>query len=156
MTGPDALKVRGLGKALGNTVAVSGVNLAVPPGAMFSLLPVPRRRLAAALLTANLADPALVLLAVALGGLIAPRSRRGHDTGTVVLAAGLSIIAVVGTLLPVLATALKSTSADPAEPGTVRRPGSTWRRPATSPRSREIEARSLRSAERYPQQVNIR
>jgi ABC-2 type transport system permease protein len=44
------------------------------------------------------------------GGLLAPGSRRGHDTGTIVLAVGLSILAVIGTLLPVLAAALRNRS----------------------------------------------
>jgi len=109
---------------------------------LFRLLPIPRRRLARALLLVDLADPSLVVLAIAYGalvalgarsgpaaalvgllaaaltllatsvlstvaaGLLAPGSRRGRDVGTVVLAVGVSIVAVAGTLLPILTTTL--------------------------------------------------
>jgi ABC-2 type transport system permease protein len=114
---------------------------------IFSMLPVSRRRIGRALLVVGLLDPANLLLAIALGGLVrygarfgliaavtaviavvlsvlltsagvtlaagllGPGSRRGHDTGTVVTALLISLLAVGGTLLPALMSSLKSGSA---------------------------------------------
>ena len=113
---------------------------------MFSLLPLPRRRLGWSLMLVGLLDPANALAAIALGavlvhgirlgpaaavtavpavvltvtagsvlatvagGLLGPGSRRGHDTGTVVTAIAISLLAMAGTMLPALVSALRHQS----------------------------------------------
>ena len=51
------------------------------------------------------------VLSTLAGGLLAPGSRRGRDTGTIVTATGISLLAVAGTLAPTLITALRDRSA---------------------------------------------
>jgi ABC-2 type transport system permease protein len=51
------------------------------------------------------------VLATLVAGLLGPGSRRGHDAGTVVTALLISVIAVAGTLLPALISALRDRSA---------------------------------------------
>jgi ABC-2 type transport system permease protein len=113
---------------------------------MFSLLPLPRRRLGWSLLLAGLLDPANALAAIALSavlvhgirlgpaaavtavfavaltvtagsvlstvaaGLLGPGSRRGRDTGTVIVAILISLLAMAGTMLPALVSALRHQS----------------------------------------------
>jgi ABC-2 type transport system permease protein len=113
---------------------------------LFSLLPLPRRRLAFSLLAVGGLDPAGLFTAVALtaliargarlgilpaliglaaviltlvlasvlatvaGGVLGPGSRRGHDTGTIITAVAISALAVAGTLLPAIASALRNGS----------------------------------------------
>ncbi len=113
---------------------------------IFSLLPLPRRRLGWSLMLVGLLDPANALAAIALGavlahgirlgpaaavtavsavaltvatgsaaatvagGMLGPGSRRGRDTGTVVTAVAISLLAMAGTLLPALASALRHQS----------------------------------------------
>jgi ABC-2 type transport system permease protein len=114
---------------------------------LFSLLPLSRRRLAAALLGIGALDPAGPFMAVALaalvvhgarlgvipaiigvaaviltlalasvvgtvaGAVLGPGSRRGHDTGTIIIAVAISAVAVAATLLPALVAALTGGSA---------------------------------------------
>jgi ABC-2 type transport system permease protein len=51
------------------------------------------------------------VLSTIAAGVLGPSSRRGHDAGTIVVAVGLSAIAVAGTLLPLLARTLERRSA---------------------------------------------
>ncbi|HEY7143944.1 MAG TPA: hypothetical protein VH637_06825 [Streptosporangiaceae bacterium] len=62
---------------------------------------------AAVILLFALSSVAGTAAAAALG----PGSRRGHDTGTIVVAVAISALAVAGTLLPVLVSALRRGSA---------------------------------------------
>jgi len=62
---------------------------------------------AAVLLTLALTS----VLATVAGAALGPGSRRGHDVGTIVTAVALSVVAVAGTLLPALDTALRRGSA---------------------------------------------
>jgi len=79
--------------ALGALIAW-GAGLGAAPAAVAVL---------ALLLTSLLAS----VLATIAGAALGPGSRRGHDAGTVVTAVALSAIAVTGTLLPALDTALR-------------------------------------------------
>jgi ABC-2 type transport system permease protein len=114
---------------------------------MFSLLPLPRRRLGWSLMLIGLLDPVNALAAIALGavlvhgirlgpaaavtaacavvltvaagsvlstlaaGMFGPGSRRGRDTGTVVVAIAISLLAMCGTMLPALVSVLRRQSA---------------------------------------------
>lgn len=105
---------RRLGRALLLVGLLDPVN-AVFAVALAAAIPYGARLGAAATLTAVLA----VLMTVALtsvlstlvSGLLGPGSRRGHDTGTVVTAVLISLLAVAGTLLPALIAALRQRSA---------------------------------------------
>ena len=113
---------------------------------MFSLLPLPRRRLAWSLLLIGLLDPAGVLVAVALSavlvhgvrlgpaaavtavfavaltvtagsvlstvaaGILGPGAHRGRDIGTMIVAVLISLLAMAGTMLPALMSALRHQS----------------------------------------------
>jgi ABC-2 type transport system permease protein len=114
---------------------------------IFSLLPLPRRRLGWSLMAIGLLDPVNALAAIALGavlargirlgpaaavtaacavvltvaagsvlstlaaGMLGPGSRRGRDTGTVVVAIAISLLAMCGTMLPALVSVLRRQSA---------------------------------------------
>ncbi len=84
------------------------------------------------------------ILSTVVAGLLGPGSRRGHDAGTVVTAVLISLLAVAGTLLPALITALRNQSA-PWLSDLLRALPSGWGRPPSrrraaptwpSPRSR--------------------
>jgi ABC-2 type transport system permease protein len=113
---------------------------------LFSLLPLPRRRLAWSLVLTGLLDPVNLLVLLALSavlvhglrvgpaaavtsvfavlltviagsvlatvaaGVLGPGSRRGRDAGTVIVAAAISLLAMAGTMLPVLVSALRRQS----------------------------------------------
>jgi ABC-2 type transport system permease protein len=114
---------------------------------IFSLLPLPRRRLGWSLMAIGLLDPVNALAAIALGavlvhgirlgpaaavtaafavaltvaagsvlstvaaGMLGPGSRRGRDTGTVVVATAISLLAMCGSVLPALVSVLRRQSA---------------------------------------------
>ncbi len=59
--------------------------------------------LAAVILSLVLAS----VLSTVAGAVLGPGSRRGHDTGTIVTAIAISVVAVAGTLLPALDAALR-------------------------------------------------
>lgn len=85
-------------------------SLVVPAIAYGALVALGARAGAAAALVA-IAAAVLMLVATSVlctlgAGLLAPGSRRGRDTGTVVLALAISVVALAGTLLPILTTIL--------------------------------------------------
>ncbi len=92
--------------------AVSGGGGGALSPEVFRLLPLPRRRLASALLIVGMADPSLVICALAFAGLVAYGARQSPA------AAGVALLAAV-LLLTAVAIA-SSVAAGAAAPGTRR------------------------------------
>jgi ABC-2 type transport system permease protein len=96
-----SLLVVGLLDPAGLFTAVAFAAL-IARGARLGLVPA-AVGLAAVVLSLALAS----VLSTIAGAVLGPGSRRGHDTGTIVTAVAISAIAVAGTLLPALDTALR-------------------------------------------------